>query len=326
VFGDTSAISFFGAKSRMGHTIRNLTQMNLVYELARVLVSAYCDNPGRAKLPDEFLLGTTFPEFRVFISDIRALAIDLLFMDRDDPLIAEKRFREAALFTQASDGDAFFSVREGAQMLAFVFSGKESSADLHKTITASGCPLGGPDAFGYTLIETHCYRERYFSAFRQNWANMPKLVKFYADLSGSQRLAFQRSMETVARKKGYTDQVMMDSADTKGFVMVVHYVESIFARFDSDESGSLTWDEVETAFPVFKRSLEEVTCEQGHCLTSDKDLMGIFTYLLAYGEPPSSMGYVWWRYIKVWPEKKVNADRARLMQLFAQLSSPPSEK
>ena len=106
--------------------------------------------------------------------------------------------------------------------------------------------------------------------------------------------------------------------------MIGQYVEVIFSRFDHDDSGALDWNEAEQAFPIFKSALHEISCQQGHCLTSDADLNAVFTYMLAHGKAPARSRS---RAGATCPFfRSLSADRGTLMQIFGMLGKPsPSQ-
>jgi hypothetical protein len=171
----------------------------------------------------------------------------------------------------------------------------------------------------YLLVNAQCYRDNFFGRIDHYWVNMPRMAAYYHSLKPAARAEFEHSMEDGARKQGYS-QDGMGSNDSEGFGMIGQYVEVVFSRFDHDDSGTLDWNEAEEAFPVFKSALHDVSCQQGHCLTSDADLNAVFTYMLAHGKAPSALAFARWRYLPFF--RSLSADRGTLMAIFAQLGKP----
>lgn len=317
--GEATQIHFDGHQPDFGYSLHDLTDANWKYELGRILTAGYAEDPARAATDDDETQTLSFPEFKAFIQGITDVGDDIKFIDPNDPNEAEKRFREAELFTFAGTGSNFISSRQAAHLLALMISGKLLANQIHQEVIDSGCKTLGMDPYDYYLIDTECYRKRFFGNVEHFWRNMPKLAAYYRSLKDPQRTAFEHAMEDGARKLGYSPQPM-NSSDSEGFAMIGQYIEVIFARYDADDSGALDWDEAETAFPIFKGTLEELSCAQGHCLHSEGDLKAVFTYMLATGHSPSAAAFVRWRYLPFF--RNLSADRGTLMQIFGALGKP----
>ncbi|MGK5083183.1 hypothetical protein WDW37_07735 [Bdellovibrionota bacterium FG-1] len=317
--GEDTLISFTGSRVKEKVSLHNLSERNWMYELVRLVVRGYAEDSERAVNVDDSETKMTFEEFNRFCEDIRAVGVDIKYLDPNDHKVAQKRFREAALFTYSGNGDEFLSVTEGAQLLALMLSAKRLANQVHQFAIDAGCPVGEMDPFNYRLIDADCYRRTFFANAERFWGKMPNLLKYIKGLMPAQRQELKRAIEDGARKGGYS-QEMMNSSDSEGFGMIGHYIEVIFARYDQDDSGVLDWDEAAQAFPIFKRSLREMTCQTGHCLDSDADLTAVFTYLLAHGHSPSTFQFIRWRYLPIF--RGLFADRGQLAQIFALLGRP----
>jgi hypothetical protein len=321
--GNESLITFSGGPQSALESLHNLSTMNWMYELARLLTRGYAETPERAVTDDDSTQSVNLEEFSRFVQDIGPVAADIKFVDPEDHELAQKRFREAQLFTGAGNGDGYFSSQEGAQLLALMFSGKTLSVRLHEKIVASGCRTNGKDPYGALLVDPPCYRNELFSndpeKVRFFWKHSPGLANYYLNLDQGERRDFAHAMEDGARKHGFSEE-LMNSSDSEGFAMIAQYIEGIFSRYDHDGSGTLDMSEASEAFPVFRGTLEELSCQQGHCLTSEKDLRAVFTYMLEHGEAPSKWAFIKWRYLSF--SHSISSDRGKIMQIFAALGKP----
>jgi hypothetical protein len=297
-----------------------------MFLLARLLAEGYAEDPARAQADDDAVAGVTLPELQRFVEHIRLAAADMRFLDPADQTLAGKRFLEASLFTYPGDGDALMNVRETAHLLALMISAKVLADETHAEIAAL-CPSPGLDPFGYPYVETRCYRARFFEHHARHWRRMPGMDAHYADLLTTRGYRnewviadFEKSFETAARKKGFSD-APIDSSDSEGLAALGQYVEVVFAKFDADASGFLNHDEAIAAFPVFQAKLAEMACRQGSCL-SDGKLRSLFTWLLQYGYVPSSffqkMNFLRWHALR---SQSVYADRSCILQIFAMISA-----
>jgi hypothetical protein len=323
LFGGTPGqIRFGGHKHDGRRTHYDLTQANWTYELARLLMDGYADNPAQAAQGTDLAEVVSFPAFERFVGDITPIGVDVKVIDPLDPLLAIKRFREASLFTYAGTGSGRISIQQAAQLLALMVSGKRLALQIHQEALDAGCKSLGPDPFGFDYIDPVCYRRNFFGQPDHYWKNMPKLAEYYGDLEGYARSAFEANIETGARKLGFSPQPI-NSSDSEGFAILGQYVEVIFSRFDADDSGTLDWNEAEEAFPVFQGSLHEISCQQGHCLNSEADLYAVFTYMLAHGKAPGTAAFLRWRYLPA--RGGLYADRGRLIQIFGELGKPQKD-
>ncbi len=310
-------VTVAGSKAGARHSLAELSTMNFYHQLARLFARGWAEEAARASARDDFALKVSQEELSRFVEAIRAIGADVKYLDRGDRLLAEKRFREGSLFTFASDGDAFLSVREAAQLVALMISAKRLSNQMHEDI-AGQCAQGPVDPFDYVTIEPVCYREVFFANAPLYWKRLPRLLEDFDGLKEPVLGNFKRSLEMGARKSGFSP-ALMNSSDSEGFASLTQYVEVVFARFDKDQSGYLDINEAHAAFPVFQRSLKEVTCKRGKCLSSTSDLRAVFTYLLGNGFAPSKWQFIRWRYNPF--GHSIYANRARILKILSELSS-----
>jgi hypothetical protein len=317
--GASTQIYFNGYGTDRHLSLHDLSEANWMYSLARLMTAGYAEDPARAATDDDETQKVTFEEFKRFVDDIHDGGVDLKYIDPKDPHLAEKRYREAELFTFAGVGDEYVSTRQTAQLLALMISGQRLADRIYDGALAAKCKTYGPDPYDYLLIDAQCYRDYLFGHTDAIWSNLPRMAAYFKTLSGKGLDDFKHAMEDGARKQGYNDSPM-NSNDYQGFAMIGQYVEVVFERFDQADEGVLGWNEARQAFPIFKNSLRDETCQQGHCLNSEGDLYAVFTFMLAYGRAPSPLEFVRWRYIHI--GRHINATRGTLMQIFGALGRP----
>jgi hypothetical protein len=66
---------------------------------------------------------------------------------------------------------------------------------------------------------------------------------------------------------------------------ILHYVESLFVRFDADRSGILEGDEVWAAFPLIRPFISKLA---GGAQLGETLERAVFSWLVYYGEPPDT--------------------------------------
>ncbi|MBC7691476.1 MAG: hypothetical protein H7222_06880 [Methylotenera sp.] len=338
--GEGKEITFSGPNEERQLSRHNLSEVNWMRQAARVLISGYAKSPQKRRDYG----GITFPEFKIFAADIWNVAVDIKLVDpkNDQNVEAERRFREANLFTPSANGDEMISLDEGSQLLAFLISAKRLAVRMHE-FAASHCQTAEElDYFGQARIEPDCYRRIMFnripgkSNYEEIWKFMPGMADFFFKLSNEKAVQdFDFNLEEAARRKGYSRDRYMESPDSEGFALIYHYVEAIFSRFDADFEGSIDYPESGEAFPRFKRTLTEVS-GFGKCRPADDRVVAekveaLFTYLLAHGEPPvaaSDKGLkllaggakFWaWRQKKIFGGWHFKATRMTLVKVLSQI-------
>jgi hypothetical protein len=297
------------------HSFHNLSEANWMRGLARVLITGYAEEPARARAAS----GVTLQELHRFIEDIRPVMVELKCLDprrkpeEDD--LHTKRFLEANLFTYSGNGDGYFDLDEGAELVAFMVSSKRLALRTHRELEKV-CQTGALDPFGYPVIEPRCFRRELFAGFERYWDHLPGMARYFGRLTPGERAELGRLLEESARRKGYTMD-WFESADTEGLSLIVMYIEALYTRFDRDGSGALDVDEAREAFRIFRGTLADRTG------SNDRDwLWGLFTYLLKNGTPPErnlggGLGFWWWRQRE--PIWSLEADRAMILRIFSEI-------
>lgn len=323
-------IQFNGPNGKQRLPFWSLSISNILREVNRLLIEGYAASDERR----ENLAGVTYDEFHCFTDDVREVGIALKWIDSRKYDMHYKRFMEANLFTHASNGDDLYGLYEGTQTLAFLFSTKAMAHKFHVQI-GERCDFDGVDPWGYRRIRAQCFRDEFFQFIFPYMDYMPRMKSHFRSLDGRHQERFRSALETAARAWGVSERPV-ESADSLGFALVLHYVEALFARFDGGDlgnaSGYLERDEARKAFPVFQRTLSEVVrtmiseddLELRTRMQEPDSLESLFMYLLKKGNPPDpdrmlgKLGYWWW--LKSDSLRGIKADRTRLVEIFAALA------
>jgi len=296
-------------------------------------VLGYIEGPGMAtRIRNYEKDGLAIGEFTTLITDFWQLLSDVKFVGpKNTPSgDAKKRFRESSLFMQVSDGNNVISMDEGLQLVLYMFSANPLAVDSHNR-AGKLCKTGPLDDYGEPTVETKCYRAKMYdfsasnSATADLWKPFPLMIQFYDGLSVTQKAEFQEYVERASRKPEVPYGSWFGSDDTQTTVMIFHYVEALFQRFDVDKDGFLDETEGETAFPVFRNTLADIPTTK----LSDAKLKSVFFWLLEYGAPPvdDSMGgwSKFWNGMEFmmyhWGSPSFNSDRLSVLKVFATLST-----
>lgn len=250
--------------------------------------------------------------------DIRDLGVDLQFLDPNAGAGGGSRFRDGNLFTYAGNGDAILDLHEAVQLLAFLMSGKDASADLHKLLV-SRCPNVPGGIFGTKLAEKRCFFDKLSVEYAEHFRHLPGFVAYLNSLKAEGRGKILDSLIRIA-KTGRPFPDYMEILDTDTVSVLPHYIEAIYVLFDEDRSGKLETDEALLAFVRFETILKSLANDPS---MSRKDLQALFTYLLDRGKAPETtlekMGFLLWKW-RGQNSWKLSVERSRILDIFEQLN------
>ncbi|MBC7396479.1 MAG: hypothetical protein H7333_03465, partial [Bdellovibrionales bacterium] len=182
------------------------------------------------------------------------------------------------------------------------------------------------DLMGWTWIPSDCFRKE-FHARLTDWIDQfPRLKKYWLTRSPADQEKALIWLEHGSRRNGYS-QEDFGKFDIAAMATVLHYTESLFTRFDINQSEVLSKSEVGDAYPVFKTLLAKKAKVSG---SNDFLLKGVFTYIVNYREMPitsgvgniSKLGY--WLGIYNLPTTNYSADRVGVFNIVCQLAAPES--
>jgi hypothetical protein len=343
--GNGKEITFPSANAERERSLHNLSEINWMRQAARLLIAGYAwsDPKDKSRSRGRNYTGITLEELQIFAKDIWDIAMDVKLVnpknDRDTE--AKKRFLEANLFVPGANGDDYVNLDEGSQLLGFLISAKRLAVRMH-SLAARQCQVDEKlDYFDQYRIEPDCYRRVLFGRvpgkanYEAVWYFMPGMAEFYSKLPNNQLYDFQYYLEEAARREGYGRDRYIESADSEGFALIFHYIESVYSRYDRDFSGTLNYKESKMAFPQFRKTLTEISgfdkCRKDSPKTVESKVEALFTYLLAHGQPPvipTTRGLpllvggakFWaWRQQKVFGGWHFNSNRMTILQVFGQI-------
>jgi hypothetical protein len=343
--GDDGEISFPSYGQGLRYSFNNMSQLNWMQSTSRLLIRGYAENdtpdeksktaPIRAQVDEIGFsddpragLGVNLKEFSQFYSDILPFGVSVKIFNPNNPTSATSRFREGDTFTYVSDGNGYMDLNETTTLLAFSISAMRKAYRIHDDI-ATKCPLlvdadQKPilDIYGKLQITDVCYEKLFYGALHNYWQGLDEMIAYYNGLNSAGQASFQNLLEVSGRDKGVQPGVAYNSDDSEGLVAALQYIEAIFSRYDTDDSGYLSPSEASEAFPVIRNVLEQKAQSLLNTTLTDEQANLVFTYLLAKGQVPSgTWDIVWWTIQKSIPfAGDFRADRLRILQIFSAIA------
>lgn len=310
VFTSVGSIVFERDPEKLSIDQATFDSLNWRAAFGRAVVEGYAKDPR-----ESMFTGVTIEEFHEFFLGVRNFAVDLNFIEPADMDLWKSTFTEANIFTLAGDANDRISFSEGFDLISFALSSAQTSRKIYKELAAN-CEALEPDVYGIPKSPAYCYRERMQASFSKHYTLLPAWVDVVSGLSNQQYAEFQRLLEIAARKTGYSD-APVESTDVDRSTMLLHYIESVYMRFDKVRTGTIDLEEARDVYPLFKALLKQLS---GY--DDDETLFAIFVYVLKYRQPPSSLtDKIWFKFIwmpntSLWT---IDVDRLQLLDIIGKL-------
>lgn len=303
----------FSEESLSGQWDRySLTTLNWQRAIIRGLMRGYAVQTS----PDG-ATGLSQEQLVLLANDWQALAQKLgLFEVGKAEATAKKIFMESNLFLPASNGNDRTEFAEAVQYLAYGVSGLHASGIIRdQMLDRCGAP-GAPNK-----LDAQCYRATLYAQRRDFLVQLPI---FLSDM-GDDRSRFEEFFANVEyTTRGNVSDDPIARGDIVKELILVQFIETFFAKFDSTNDQRINVDETLAAFPVFKRSLDEIVRSGFGMRMNNDELLALFTFFFKYGKPPQSnlggaIKFLNWRWT---PERwSYNEDRRRVSKILAELNA-----
>jgi len=276
--------------------------LNVIRVLVSMALSGYAKEPARAgNLPR-----ITEDEAQEIFLGLKAIGHDMGIVDVRSLTAGIRTFMETNLFLSVSDGDRFISFHETVEWLHLVRSAGKV-ADLIHAELVTNCGTAELDVFGKKKLQTDCFRERAWDSIAKHaphltvvqngikasreqkagffeWVQrLPKtkkgLLRSMTPLSDLKGL--MTTLERASRPIGDVD-LPIESSELRVMMPILHYVESLFSRFDVDRSGLLEEQEVWGIFPLARPFIQKIAGGE----VGETYERAIFSWLIIKGYPP----------------------------------------
>ncbi len=162
-----------------------------------------------------------------------------------------KSFKEANLFPYSADGNDKMDFMETVQYLSILATGGgQIFGEIKNGLAKAGCNLQELDAFGFPWNQEACTYTDLRKNYKYYFNNLSYLVAYLDQFNEQQFQSFYEAVMVVARN----DQNIkgkIESADLRNFVILMHYIESIYAQYDVDRNWNISAAEIRSAYPRF---------------------------------------------------------------------------
>ena len=248
-------LEYYGVK----YGVTDLTYMNMIHTLARLLVRGFASNSRIAKLNGDWTkTGVTESEMGLFYNTVHDLGEDLKFMYPKYGS-GSKSFIEGKLFTYAGDGiswpgDHSHDLLNFDQIMEYItelWSGGQVRNQIYDDLRDKCSQPGYPkDVFGFSKLSRACFTDHFFDNDLNEFDNLPGLKLDFIQMSLEQKREIMFNLEAIARIP-CTDGRYIEFSEIATIATVFHYVETIFTVYDQNRDGALDQYEIMNAFNRF---------------------------------------------------------------------------
>ncbi|MBX2986898.1 MAG: hypothetical protein KF802_03285 [Bdellovibrionaceae bacterium] len=320
-FNEKGRISILTNTKDLRWTWHGLTRFNVMHFLVRGFMLGYGDHR------DPVLAHCSEKDMIRWYADFQDFGIAIRAFDPRSGNSGARSFKEASFFTFSGNGDDRISMDEMFEFVSMLVSGGLNTVN---SVTASlhdlSCEVAQRDIFDLPMLNEACFKRELRGHFGDDFDNLPGLVKYVSRLNDQEWNSFYNDWISTARTSS-PDSGLIETADLRTGVMILHYVEALFTIYDTDRDERLSVAEVEAAAPRFMNLLRQVSGLNNRTLVTQG-----FVALVFKGQKPDAVGLgdnMLDRFRQWLTGSPKYADRGHLVRVFSNLKDElanPSSK
>lgn len=233
----------------------NFTSLDLarglyIKMLARQLLMGW----GDGKTATEFKKANiTKEQMMTFTREFKQFGIELKLNDPRSKSDGSKAFLEANLFGFTSDGNTVMSMSETFEYLHYLVpEGSGTTTQIQTDLAAVKCELPQLDVFGNHWNPESCFIQHLKHNLSKYFVGKPALVQYLSKLSDKEFLEYYTLLMDFSRFDMKNKNVKVETVDIQTFVVLTSYIEAMFVKYDANANGTLSAQEIRTAYPRFK--------------------------------------------------------------------------
>ncbi len=287
------------ATYKIGYSFQDLSWKNLMLSALRLLVRGYAESSERGKA-----WGVSKRETQKFYMDFKPFGESLHIFDPRNCKAGARSFLEGKLFTYTGTGydetsenprQRFLSFESGAELLSFLVSGGLEGRSLYADyLQRCQPPDSAPqDPFKDSMIEKSCFLGDLSRNLLMRLKGMPRWQAYFAKLTFEDQLQFVSTL-LVSVKDSRTAKDWIEQQEMSSMLVVLQYIEAVFTRFDENLDDVLDDREVQKAYPIYRKLIQEAALRMGKNLNNEEKIRYAFNYILYYGEIPEDTAQDLW--------------------------------
>lgn len=225
-----------------------LARLNVMRTMSRILLLGYGE-----KRPQNISEETMNAEGMIaWYDDFNLLGIEIKAFDKRFPNSGERSFFEADHFVFGSNGDGKMNSQEVFEFVNFIFSaGIEGVTNLQDSLKGSNCHLRERDTFGFPWTDEACFKKTLRARFHSLFKNIDGMQNYVSRMNDAEWEEFYNELMYFSRLDEKQKGIKLETSDIRTLVVILHYIESLFVRFDTDKDDVLSKPELIAASDTF---------------------------------------------------------------------------
>jgi hypothetical protein len=259
----------------------SLTKWNLMRALTRFLLLGYGSSHDPLMYKEEMRVDG----LEQWYADFNLIGTEMKAFDKRSKNAGTRSFMEANFFTFNGNGDTIMNFQETFDFVSFLLAGGMTSSESirrHVLKPINGCALPQLDAFDYPLMKEECFKNNLRQNFASYFDNLPGMVREVSAMNDTEWNEFYGNLMSASRVSDANGGIV-ETADLRTAVMILHYTESLMTVFDRDGSGKLNSEEIGIAAPRFYEFMKKESPSDSRWLVKE-----FFKYLVYKGEKPGA--------------------------------------
>lgn len=307
----TEALPFIGySKASFNVNWKGISLQNFVRTLNRLLLLGYGDQPeGNTRIFKEVSAQGLIDWY----SSFESLGTELKFFDPRSPNSGARAFKEAKLFNYSSDGSGPANASETFDFLSLlVGSGFGNANKMKNFMYQAGCGVSQLDVFGFKKMSEACFKKNFIKYYSTLFSNLPDQAKYFQSLPEQLKSDYFSMALNVSRVSDPREG-LIETADYRPLIMILVYNESLFVKFDSDRSNSLSLGELNVASSRFIELFKTFSPIQANWFVQE-----VFVYVVVHGRKPSASDLAAFKFNQLFGRNH-QVERIDLLKVFATL-------
>ncbi|MCB0379286.1 MAG: hypothetical protein KDD33_12405 [Bdellovibrionales bacterium] len=265
---------------------------------------------------------------------LRILGAEMGFMDSRVYDSGYRAFDEGNHFTTQRRPDDKLDFLEAYELMSILFSSGVVSSELYGDMPEE-FRLDYKDVLHTNVVKVEPFRTLLLKNFDKYFNHLQSVSRFWKS-DDDKKLTI--GMLELATRGGVISKKAVDMGEIRVLVSIMYYLESVFYNFDTNpRDGFATGDEIWAAEVQFRSLVSDFILKSlpedksSAMETAKKYGPAIFTYILHYGEIPSSdwKGAYWlWRWNnghKIWVNSEAKVTPRDVLQVFATLGQATNQ-
>jgi len=314
-------------KNGVEFDLHNLSATHLFYRVLKLVFESY----GRRDEAGDFRLSG--PALQQFYTDFFSLGVALGWLDSRSTTAGSRSYVEGNLFTYDSDGignqEYGMNLSEGVDLIAYLLTAGKITDRLYEGF--SSCQKGPVDFRGDAKVLRSCVEGELVPQLEKVLTMAPALKAWVKTLNSEEAKKYSHLLLQSAFSQAHSDEKWVEKSELSTLAVVVLYSESVMTRYDGNHDGTLSDEEVDQAFPIFRDFINSLALRtvqnswvasyllmSGDQLTDDA-LHSIFEFILFFKRAPQSSSDLMSVYWNARPEPGwvINSDRMDLTEAFS---------